>query len=152
MGKHPNLELPLRDGRSVHPAWDTPFDNESMKAGTGAYELTGGVYGSEVRKVTSSDPQVATGSAHWTTTGIGYDRGLYSCRRFEVVRRSDERFLLSALHVPRIRNSTGDWGTLEGVVRKFRVRGKVYVVTGPVLTMDIQTIGKKTRFRYETVL
>ncbi len=91
------------------------------------------------------DPAIVTQSAHLDDyRNSGYDRGHLcpSADRTSSVEKNSETFLLSNMSPQLHRFNAGLWLKAEGAVRDAaRDFGKVYVVTGPVFSDDMKTIG-----------
>lgn len=95
------------------------------------------------------DPDVATGSATPEDyRNSGYDRGhLAPAGDFKLnAEAMSETFFMSNMS-PQIHEfNAGIWEQLESRVREWtKQRGKVYVVTGPVLEDGLPTIGQKNK-------
>lgn len=93
------------------------------------------------------DPKVSTESAHWNNyKNSGYTRGhlLPAGDRTFSKEAYDETFYTSNISPQLYEFNTGIWNSLEMKVRNFaKKNGKVYVVTGGILTDNLKTIGKE---------
>lgn len=91
------------------------------------------------------DPAITTGSAHLDDyRNSGYDRGHLcpSADRTATVEENSETFYLSNMSPQNHRFNAGLWLKAEGAVRDAaRQYGTLYVVTGPVFTEGMKTIG-----------
>lgn len=101
--------------------------------------------GKHKRPYFSQDPKVPTESAHWNNyKNSGYTRGhlLPAGDRVFSKEAYDETFYTSNISPQSQELNTGIWNSLEMRIRNFvRKNGKVYVVTGGVLTDALETIG-----------
>jgi len=130
-----------------HSTYYLSYSEEHEQAEWVAYELTpehlsGGKY---KRPHFSQDPKVSTKSAHSNTyKNSGYTRGhlLPAGDRIFSKEAYDETFFTSNISPQLAEFNTGIWNSLEMKVRNFvKKNGKVYVVTGGVLTDNLETIG-----------
>ena len=91
------------------------------------------------------DPAITTGSAHLDDyRNSGYDRGHLcpSADRTATVSENSETFYLSNMSPQIHRFNAGLWLKAEGAVRDAaRQYGTLYVVTGPVFSENMKTIG-----------
>jgi endonuclease G len=91
------------------------------------------------------DEQVTTGAAHWKNyKKSGYDRGhlVPAGDRKANLQSYTETFLTSNISPQKHEFNAGIWNDLEQQVRKYVIdRGDLYVVTGPVLSKGLQSIG-----------
>jgi endonuclease G len=93
------------------------------------------------------DPSVPTGSADWRNfRGSGYDRG-HLCpagdRRFSET-AYNQTFYTSNISPQDREFNAGIWNELEQQVRRWARRyGRVYVITGGVLSEGLRTIGSE---------
>ncbi len=91
------------------------------------------------------DPAVPSGSATLEDyKGSGYDRGHLAPAADMAfhARAMSESFLLSNMSPQHKSFNRGVWSRLEDQVREFaRQRGKVWVVTGPVLDQPLEQVG-----------
>ena len=165
-GEIKDLELPAPvAGEQIirHTGYTLSFNEEYEVPSYVAYELTRDevIGGGEREDSFKSDPDVRTGSASLADyKGSGFDRGhMAPAADFKW---SDEAmsdtFYLSNMCPQEPSFNRGIWADLEAVVRTMAYdNGKVYVVTGPVLTDGpYETIGENEvavpkRF-YKTVL
>lgn len=91
------------------------------------------------------DPEVRTGSADWRNfKGSGYDRG-HLCpagdRKFSET-AYNQTFYTSNISPQDSQFNAGIWNELEQQVRRWAGQyGRVYVITGGVLSDDLSTIG-----------
>ncbi len=91
------------------------------------------------------DHKVSTGSAELSDySGSGYDRG-HLCPAASMsinAKAMSESFLMSNMSPQLPSFNRGGWKSLESIVRNFAVQeGEVHVVTGPIFTDPIGTIG-----------
>jgi len=103
--------------------------------------------GKHKRPYFNQDPKVSTASAHWNNyKNSGYTRGhlLPAGDRTFSKEAYDETFYTSNISPQLQEFNTGIWNSLEMRIRNFaRKNGKVYVVTGGILTNNLKTIGKE---------
>lgn len=103
--------------------------------------------GKHKRPYFNQDPKVSTTSAHWNNyKNSGYTRGhlLPAGDRTFSKEAYDETFYTSNISPQLQEFNTGIWNSLEMRIRNFaRKNGKVYVVTGGILTNNLKTIGKE---------
>jgi len=114
-----------------------------------AYELKPEHFLGEKRKrpYFNQDPKVSTASAHWNNyKNSGYTRGhlLPAGDRTFSKEAYNETFYTSNISPQLQEFNTGIWNSLEMRIRNFvRKNGKVYVVTGGVLSNNLNTIGEE---------
>src|SRR5690554_5417485 len=132
-----------------HTTYYLSYSEKHEQAEWVAYELkpehiSGGKH---KRPYFSQDPKVSTESAHWSNyKNSGYTRGhlLPAGDRVFSKEAYDETFYTSNISPQLHEFNTGIWNSLEMRVRNFvRKNGKVYVVTGGVLTDNLKTIGQE---------
>lgn len=147
-----NLELPApMDGEQIirHTGYTLSYNEKYELPSYVAYELTRNeVLGGEEREDNfREDPAVRTGSATLADyRGSGYDRGhLAPAADFKwSAEAMSDTFFMSNMSPQDPSFNRGIWADLEAAVRVMAYEnGKVYVVTGPVLTDGpYETIGK----------
>src|SRR5690606_37150816 len=114
-----------------------------------AYELKPEHFLGEKRKrpYFNQDPKGSTASAHWNNyKNSGYTRGhlLPAGDRTFSKEAYNETFYTSNISPQLQEFNTGIWNSLVMRIRNFvRKNGKVYVVTGGVLTDNLKTIGQE---------
>lgn len=132
-----------------HSTYYLSYSEEHEQAEWVAYELkpehiSGGKHN---RPYFNQDPKVSTESAHWNNyKNSGYTRGhlLPAGDRVFSKQAYDETFYTSNISPQLYEFNTGIWNSLEMRVRNFvRKNGKVYVVTGGILTDNLKTIGQE---------
>jgi len=133
----------------THSTYYLSYSEKYEQAEWVAYELkqehiSGGKH---KRPYFNQDPKVKTESAHWNNyKNSGYTRGhlLPAGDRIFSKEAYDETFFTSNISPQLYEFNTGIWNSLEMKVRNFvRKNGKVYVVTGGILTDNLKTIGKE---------
>lgn len=147
-----NLELPAPvEGEQIirHTGYTLSYNEEYELPSYVAYELTRNeVLGGEERGDNfREDPAVRTGSATLADyRGSGYDRGhLAPAADFKwSAEAMSDTFFMSNMAPQDPSFNRGIWADLEAAVRVMAYEnGKIYVVTGPVLTDGpYETIGK----------
>jgi endonuclease G len=112
-----------------------------------AYDLSREeVYGKQQRTNNfREDPLVKTGSANLSDYKYsGFDRGHLAPAgdmKFSKTAMS-ESFFLSNMSPQRPAFNRGGWKNLESLFRSFAIKyGHIYIITGPVLSNDLQSIG-----------
>ena len=145
------LELPAPiDGEEIikHTGYTLSYNEEHELPSYAAYELTREeVLGNTARDDNfREDPYVRTGSATLEDyRGSGYDRGhLAPAADFKWSEKAmDDTFYMSNMAPQDPSFNRGIWADLEAVVRNMAYdEGRIYVVTGPVLTDGpYETIG-----------
>lgn len=145
-----NLEIPFtspKDNIITHKGYSLLYNEKHEQADWVAYELTK----EETTKLYERtdkfiiDPNVKSGSASDKDyEGSGYDRG-------HLAPASDmgwssstmsESFYYSNMSPQEPSFNRGIWKKLEELVRTWAIENKaIYIVTGPVLTNDLQSIG-----------
>lgn len=132
-----------------HSTYYLSYSEKHEQAEWVAYELkqehiSGGKH---KRPYFIQDPKVTTESAHWNNyKNSGYTRGhlLPAGDRIFSKEAYDETFYTSNISPQLYEFNTGIWNSLEMRVRNFvKKNGKVYVVTGGILTDNLKTIGKE---------
>lgn len=132
-----------------HSTYYLSYSEQHEQAEWVAYELkpehiSGGKHN---RPYFNQDPKVSSESAHWKNyKNSGYTRGhlLPAGDRVFSKEAYDETFYTSNISPQLYEFNTGIWNSLEMRVRNFvRKNGKVYVVTGGVLTDNLKTIGQE---------
>jgi|SRR5690554_789798 len=132
-----------------HSTYYLSYSEQHEQAEWVAYELkpehiSGGKHN---RPYFNQDPKVSSESAHWKNyKNSGYTRGhlLPAGDRVFSKEAYDETFYTSNISPQLHEFNTGIWNSLEMRVRNFvRKNGKVYVVTGGVLTDNLKTIGQE---------
>lgn len=93
------------------------------------------------------DKAVSTGAAHWRNyKNSGYDRGHLcpAADRKYTQEAHDETFLTSNISPQKPDFNAGIWNTLEQKVRYWaRKYDGVFVVTGGILTKDLESVGEE---------
>ena len=142
-GEIQGLELPAPvPGEQIisHTGYTLSYNEEYEVPSYVAYELTRNevLGGSEREDSFKADPKVRTGSAELDDyRGSGYDRGhMAPAADFKWSEEAmSDTFYLSNMCPQDPSFNRGIWADLEAVVRTMAYdNGKVYVVTGPVLT------------------
>ena len=159
------LEIPkttIKDIIINHAGYSLLFNEICEQANWVAYELTD----AETQKVTNRtnkfipDPLVKTGTADdQDYSRSGYDRG-HMAPAADMgwsVTAMEESFYYSNMSPQEPGFNRGIWKRLEELVRTWAVDyQKVYVVTGPVLTVGLNTIGENhvsvPKFYYKVIL
>jgi len=161
----PHLELPaITSGDAIvkHIAYTLSYNEKHEQANWVAYELTA----EETQKgVTRSndfrpDTAVRTGSAtNADYQGSGYDRGHMApaADMSWSMQSMEESFFYSNMSPQVPGFNRGIWKKLEERVRQWAIENKdIYVVTGPVLTDNLPTIGPDKvsvpRYYYKVIL
>ncbi|MCH3917323.1 MAG: DNA/RNA non-specific endonuclease [Spirochaetia bacterium] len=147
-----NLEIPKSVGQDFitkHPGYTLSYNENYEVADWVAYEITrADIYGNATRSDDFRiDPTIPTGSAALEDyRGSGYDRGhlLPSAARKASENEQSATFYMSNMSMQAPKFNRGIWKELEETVRTFADRaGRVYVVSGPVLTDGpFKTVGK----------
>jgi endonuclease G len=131
----------------VHQAYTLQYDEAHEQAAWVLYRITEEQLNRSVDRSDDfrSDPGVATGSATLGDyRGSGYDRGHMAPAAAMAwsPEAMSESFFLSNMSPQDPGFNRGIWRLLEQAVRDFaRLHGELFVVTGPVLTEDLPTIG-----------
>ena len=130
-----------------HTYYTLSYSEPNEQAEWVYYELTPAyVNGSQPRKDEfRPDPMVSTGSAQLSDyRGSGYDRG-HLCPAADMKLNAtsmSETFFLSNMSPQEPAFNRGIWESLEATVRRWAItEGKIYVVTGGVLTSNKGKIG-----------
>lgn len=142
-----NLEIPKTGNTIVeHKGYTLSYNDKYEQADWVAYTLTVDELNSKATGRTEDfreDPMVS--SAHLEDyKNSGYDRGHLcpSADRTSSVELNSETFYLSNMSPQIHRFNAGLWLKAEDAVRDAaRKFGKIYIVTGPVFTDDMDTIG-----------
>ena len=159
------LELPktnLEDSIISHTGYSFLYKEAYEQAYWVAYELTKG----ETNKITNrtdkfiTDPEVKTGTANnMDYSGSGYDRGHLApaADMGWSITSMAESFYYSNMSPQEPGFNRGIWKQLEELVRTWAVENQsVYVVTGPVLTSGLSTIGNNKvsvpKYYYKVIL
>ncbi|MFT7100412.1 MAG: endonuclease G [Bacteroidia bacterium] len=160
-----SLEIPTTQTNEVvisHIGYSLSYNETHEQANWIAYELTN----EETKKTWERtdkflrDPKVKTGTAyHQDYSGSGYDRG-------HLAPASDmswsatamaESFYYSNMSPQEPGFNRGVWKRLEGLIRTWAVDYEsVFIVTGPVLTNDLTSIGNNKvsvpKYYYKVIL
>jgi endonuclease G len=145
-----DLELPMigKDGQFiVHSGFSLLYDESHEQACWVAYELTKAETATIFKRTNKfiSDPMVATGSAtNVDYAHCGYDRG-HLAPAGDMgwsATTTAESFYYSNMSPQVFGFNRGIWKQLEKQVRNWAIKyGEIYVVTGPILTEGLPTIG-----------
>src|SRR5690554_5821123 len=131
----------------THSTYYLSYSEKHEQAEWVAYELkpehlSGGKH---KRPYFVQDPKVITESAHWSNyKNSGYTRGhlLPAGDRVFSKEAYDETFYTSNISPQLAEFNTGIWNSLEMRIRNFvKKNGKVYIITGGILTDSLETIG-----------
>ena len=146
----PHLEIPktsANDKIITHTGYSLLYNENHEQASWVAYELTKGETTKRFNRSNKfiTDPLVTTGSANNADyTGSGYDRG-HMAPAADMGWSSTtmaESFYYSNMSPQNASFNRGIWKRLEELVRTWAIEdGAVYVITGPVLTNGLPTIG-----------
>lgn len=160
-----NLELPFihpRDQIIRHLAYTIKYSEAYEQASWVAYELTADETNRLYERSNDfeSDPNVSTGSAtDRDYKGSGYDRGHLApaADMSSSASTMQESFYYSNMSPQDPSFNRGIWKKLEELVRDWAVDyNSVYVVTGPVLTEGLPTIGPNQvsvpKYYYKVIL
>src|SRR5690554_7724797 len=132
-----------------HSTYYLAYSEQHEQAEAVAYELkpehiSGGKHN---RPYFNQDPKVSSESAHWKNyKNSGYTRGhlLPAGDRVFSKEAYDETFYTSNISPQLAEFNTGIWNSLEMRIRNFvKKNGKVYIITGGVLTDALPTIGNE---------
>lgn len=147
----PNLELPKtgpKDELIIHTGYTLLYNETHEQATWVAYELTqaeaNGTFERSDRFLV--DPLVKTGTADGKDyEGCGYDRGHLAPAAdmcwSEIA--ANESFYYSNMSPQAPSFNRGIWKRTEKLVRDWAIEnGSLYIVTGPVLSNGLKTIGK----------
>lgn len=160
-----HLEIPgisSRDKIIMHAGYSLLYNEAHEQASWVAYELTK----AETNKLFNrsdkfiTDPLVSTGSANNADySGSGYDRGHLApaADMGWSSRTMKESFYYSNMSPQDPAFNRGIWKSLEELVRSWAIENEaVYIVTGPVLTKGLLTIGSDKvsvpRYYYKVIL
>jgi endonuclease G len=146
----PNLEIPkLKPNETVikHYAYSLSYNEPNEQANWVAYELTSDETNSTFKRANKfiQDPLVKSGTADdQDYAGSGYDKG-HLAPAGDMGWSSTamkESFYYSNMSPQVPSFNRGVWKRVEELVRKWAKEYKsVYIVTGPVLTSGLKTIG-----------
>ncbi len=159
------LEIPKPNPKDYiisHTAYSLLYNEAHEQANWVAYELTKEETVKQYERSNKFviDPKVLTGSANNNDyKGSGYDRGHLapaSDMGFSEISMK-ESFYYSNMSPQEASFNRGIWKKLEELVRTWAVENdKIYVVTGPILTSGLQTIGANKvsvpRYYYKVIL
>ena len=146
----------------THTGYSLLYDETYEQADWVAYELTKEETGKGAKRTNKfiRDPQVKTGSADNSDySGSGYDRG-HMAPAGDMGWSSTsmaESFYYSNMSPQEPGFNRGIWKNLEELVRTWAVENQaIYVVTGPVLTSGLATIGNNKvavpKYYYKVIL
>jgi endonuclease G len=145
-----NLEIPFRDSNSIvirHAAYSLEYCEKHEQAYWVAYELTKAETERKYERTNKFivDPKVSTGTAAAEDYAkSGYDRG-HLAPAGDMAWSSKsmiESFYYSNMSPQMPGFNRGVWKRLEDLVRDWAVENEsIYVVTGPILTKKLNTIG-----------
>lgn len=160
-----DLEVPKigNDGQLIkHEGYCLLYDERHEQAKWVSYQLTKAETVKHYKRTDKfkPDPKVATGSAAGDDyLGSGYDRGHLApaADMGWSAMAASESFYYSNMSPQVPRFNRGIWKKLEEIVRDWAIEsGAVYVVTGPVLTTGLQTIGSNQvsipKYFYKVIL
>lgn len=141
--------LPAKlDGDIIsHTYYTLSYNEAHEQAEWVAYKLTANMIGVGISRTDDFRPDVmiSTGSAQLSDyKGSGYDRG-HLCPAGDMVFSQvamSESFFMSNMSPQNPSFNRGIWKKLESLVRSWAVKeGEVYVVTGPILSVSLGSIG-----------
>ena len=146
----PNLELPFHNEKEItkHIGYTLSYNENHEQANWVAYQLTKEETTKRVNRTNRfiSDPAISSGSAENSDyQGNGYDRGhLAPAADMSWSQRTmDESFLFSNMSPQDPGFNRGIWKKLEELCRSWAIENNaIYIVTGPVLTNNLPTIGQ----------
>jgi len=163
--KIPHLELPAIKQTDViirHLGYTLSYNEKHEQANWVAYELTADETHKTVNRSNDFQPDnaVKTGSAtNEDYQGSGYDRGhLAPAADMEWSEQAMEESFYYSNMSPQVPGfNRGIWKKLEEQVRQWAIENRdIYVVTGPVLENNLQTIGPHKvsvpRYYYKVIL
>jgi endonuclease G, mitochondrial len=143
--------LPTSTTKTIvkHDYFTLSYNEKYEQAEWVAYELKNNRYSSRdfKRPYFIEDPKVSTQSADWRNyKKSGYDKG-HLCpagdMKFDLNAYNDT-FYTSNISPQKHDFNSGIWNTLEGKVRYWAQKyDAIYVVTGGILTNDLETIGRE---------
>lgn len=139
--------LPAHNTLIRHQAYTLKYNEQHEQAEWVAYILTKDrAQGTEKRTNNyRADPAVTTGSAALSDyKGSGFDRGHLAPAADMAFSKTamSESFFMSNMSPQRPGFNRGVWKRLESLVRNWAVENEeLYIVTGPVLTNGVPTIG-----------
>jgi len=146
-----HLEIPRTSGNDkiiIHTGYSLLYNEKHEQASWVAYELTKEETNKRFNRSNKfiTDPLVTTGSANNADyVGRGYDRG-HMAPAADMSWSSTtmaESFYYSNMSPQNASFNRGIWKRLEELVRTWAIEdGAVYVITGPVLTNGLPTIGR----------
>jgi len=149
IGFSQNIEIPQLENNQIikHTAFTLSYNEQHEQANWVAYVLTSEQATTKCERSNSfkSDKQVSTESATYKDyKKSGYDRGHLApaadmCLSSKTLQES---FYYSNISPQKAGFNRGIWKKLEMQVRKWAIeKGKIYIVTGPVLTDSLDVIG-----------
>ena len=161
----PHLEIPRTSGNDkiiTHTGYSLLYNEKHEQASWVAYELTKEETNKRFNRSNKfiTDPLVTTGSANNADyAGSGYDRG-HMAPAADMSWSSTtmaESFYYSNMSPQNGNFNRGIWKSLEELVRTWAIEdGAVYVITGPVLTNGLPTIGSDQvsvpKYYYKVIL
>jgi len=161
----PHLEIPkttANDKIITHTGYSLLYNEDHEQASWVAYELTKAETTKRYKRSDKFivDPLVTTGSANNADySGSSYDRG-HMAPAADMgwsSRTMKESFYYSNMSPQDPAFNRGIWKSLEELVRTWAIENEaVYVVTGPVLTKGLPTIGSDKvsvpRYYYKVIL
>lgn len=141
--------LPSQQGQRIdHQYFSLSYMEDHEQAEWVAYELTAEKASGEFKRINSyrEDPTVPSQSAYLSDyKNSGFDRGHLmpaADAKFDPLAMS-ESFFLSNMSPQRHEFNSGIWNSLEMKVRKWaKAKGRLYVITGPVLVQYEGKIGR----------
>lgn len=163
--KIPHLEIPKTYGKDkiiTHTGYSLLYNENHEQASWVAYELTKKETTKRFKRSNKfiTDPLVTTGSANNADyEGSGYDRG-HMAPAADMGWSSTalaESFYYSNMSPQNASFNRGIWKSLEELVRAWAIEdGAVSVITGPVLTNGLATIGNDKvsvpKYYYKVIL
>jgi len=161
----PHLEIPKtlpKDHIIIHTGYSLLYNENHEQASWVAYELTKKETNKRFNRSNKfiTDPLVTTGSANNADyLGSGYDRG-HLAPAADMSWSSTtmaESFYYSNMSPQNPGFNRGIWKSLEELVRTWAIQNEaIYVVTGPVLTKGLPTIGNDKvsvpKYYYKVIL
>ncbi|MCU7551038.1 DNA/RNA non-specific endonuclease [Chitinophagaceae bacterium LB-8] len=159
-----NLELPaIKSNQDIvaHTGFALSYNEEHKEANWVAYKLTASQANSSQFNRTNhfmEDPEVAEGTANDEDyQGSGYDRGHLAPAEDMAwsAKSMQESFYYSNMTPQAPTFNRGVWRRLEELIRFWaNYYDSIFIVTGPVLTNDLPTIGRVSvpKYFYKVVL
>lgn len=160
-----NLQLPKLskgDEKICHQAYCFVYSEKHEQAKWIAYELTKNMLDSKVKRNDKFkvDPLVESGTANSSDyKGSGFDRGHLApsadmCFSNQTM---EESFYYSNMSPQNPGFNRGIWKNLESEVREYAEKlNKIYIVTGPILSDNLEEIGENNvdipEFYYKAIL